>query len=223
MSVPLLWDGRIPLAQVLEHVIPAYGGDTWSEVFAYLYGTPSEAQVIADLSASLARTGAGEFTEPVCIFPLDTDTDDEPDDVDPLGRTWRVGNGMHRIATAALLGHDHITTSTAYPAEDSETHYVEVVYELAPDWANHTPDGDTDDLDYSCGWLRSFPLPDGVWVESDFFSGSGAHLEGLWRCPPTHVEAFLTELHTRAPGMTVHRVTTKTAAELDAEYEAAGV
>lgn len=228
MMQTLNWDGNIPLAQVLTHAIPAYAGPHWGDVFEYLHSTPSEAKVIAELAASLTQSGARTFTHPVRLHIVDTDPDDpdddDPDDVDPLGRHWRVGNGMHRIATAVMLGHDYLPCTTTYPEDDPDTFYVEVTYEL-PDRPGEIDSlyPSLDGIDYSCGWLRSFPLPDRTWVECDSFSGSGTHLSGLWYCPRSHMDAFLAELQVRAPGIVIHSAVGKTAAELDAEYDLAGV
>lgn len=227
------WDGPIPLAQVLTQVRPAYGGDTWDEALAYLHATPSEANVIAELAAS----GPTGFVSPIRVHQDLPDFDD-PEDVaefvpDLLGREWVLGNGMHRVACAVMLGHETIICTTGGPSggDDADTEYVEVEFLLPGVWAQDhgTDEGVEDELDWVCGWLRSFPLPDGTWVESD---GLGSHgglvMSGSWTCPATHANALITEMVRRyrkhAPNRTgdleVVKMRTLTGAQWDAEFEA---
>lgn len=231
---PLCWDGPVPLAQVLTHVRPAYGGETWDEALAYLQATPSEANVIAELAAS----GPTGFDSPIRVGQDLPDFED-PEDVaefepDPLGREWILGNGMHRIACAVLLGHMTILSSTGSgsPEDDAETEYVEVDFLLPGVWPvdRGTDEWVEDQLDWVCGWLRSFPLSDGTWVESD---GLGSHgglvVSGSWTCPATHADALIAEMAHRyrehAPShrtgdLEVVKMRTVTGAQWDAEHEA---
>jgi hypothetical protein len=224
----LNWNGLVPLEQVLAQVRPAYGGDTWEEALASLYGSPGDAATIAELVAAAPngfsypiRIGSDAYDSQHNSDPDDSDPDDpdnEPDDEpDPLGRVWYIANGMHRIAAATSMGHTHILSRLADAASvlpDGTNEYIEVVYRFLGD----LPEDDADEFTYAVEWLRSFPLPDGTWVESDIFSSSGGEQqEGMWRCPHHLVEELLLELTRRAPLLTVESVRCVTGAQLDAE------
>lgn len=228
----LRWDGPVPLTQVLAHVFPAYGGDTWEKALAYLHDTASEANVIAALTAS----GTSGFDSPISVYRHQPDPDD-PEDVadfepDPLGRQWGLGNGMHRIAAAVALGHETINCTSAYTSagDDKQTEYVEVEFLLPGVWPEDhgTAEHVADALDWVCGWARSFPLPDGTWVESDGLGSHGLVMSGSWTCPASHADMLVTEMSRRyrehAPNRTgdleVVKMRTLTGAQWDAEFEA---
>lgn len=211
----LTWDGPVPLAQVLDHVVPAYGGLTWADALSHLHGSASDAETIAHL----VRLGVHGFDRPIRISRLDPDND--LDDVDSLGRHWVLGNGMHRVAAAVSLGHPTIRCATdATSADGTEDTYIEVTYQLPGYWDRKDADADEARMDFAADWLHSFPLPDGTWVESDLTIGHGDTLEGLWHCPHTHEDAFYTALRARAPGLMIVASRCVTGAELDAEHDA---
>lgn len=245
------WEGLFPLSLVLDHVRPAYGGQTWDEALAYLASAPAEDAVIADLCAS----GPDGFEEPIRIYWTEPDDDDAADDgnesdADRGSETgvapavsdetdgseepgWVIGNGMHRVAAAVRLGLEFIacTPSGASEQESAEQEYVDMVFTLPPMTYSSElePADQLDDLDWVCGWFRSFPLRDGTWVECDSFAGHGSELTGMWSCPASHAEALVEELHARwtrfAPSgckgeFVVKSMRTITGAEWDAEFEA---
>lgn len=224
-------NGVVPVSLVLEHVRPAYGGATWSEALAYLHANPAEAEVIE----ALVATGAPVFDAPIRVFRAEPD--DRPDDEvadavpDEAGTRWVIGNGMHRVAAAVAMGSPVIRCTTAEPSleETADETYVEAefTFPAVPAWS---ADG-FDALDFLCGWLRSFPLPDGTWVEGDSFGARGEVFCGLWSCPPEHADALLAELQARfarfAPTtgdlLTFRNVRVCTGADLDAEFVALGL
>lgn len=224
------WGGPVPLARVLAHVRPAYGGPTWDEALTYLSGAPAESAVIDDLCAR----GAGGFDEPIRVLWSEPD-EPEGDDVVPADEHtgWVIGNGMHRVAAAVHLGHDTIlcTTSDASAEENAAQEYVDLVFTL-PEMsysADLDPGDDLDALDWACGWFRSFPLPDGTWVECDSFGWHGAEMTGMWTCPASHAAALVDTLHARfaehAPtgcegAFVVTSMRTITGAQWDAEWDA---
>ena len=224
-----MWEGLIPLLHVLGQVRPAYGGATWGEALAYLYDTPAEAEVISALCA----TGVSVFDESIRVFRAEPDDrrDDDVADFTPSmeGSAWVIGNGMHRVAAAVRMGWETIRcTSVESTIEDGKVdEYVDLVFTL-PDMT-FGRDVDMDALDWVCGWLRSFPLPDGTWVECDSFSSRGGQMTGMWSCPATHADVLVSELHARfaefAPTgcegtLEIVSSRTVTGAEWDAEYEA---
>lgn len=223
------WDGSVPLARVLAHVRPAYGGDTWAEALEYLRGAPAENAVIEDLCAR----GAEGFDEPVRVRLFVPDDEDADDTDTSEGAEWLIGNGMHRVAAAVRLGHETITCTTSGPSEQdsAEQEYVDMTFTL-PDMsysADLDPADGLDALDWVCGWFRSFPLRDGTWVECDSFAGHGKEMTGLWTCPTSHAEALVQELHARwaqyaPPGvdgpLVITSQRTLTGAQWDAEFEA---
>jgi hypothetical protein len=226
------WDGPVPLTRVLEHVRPAYGGGTWDEALTYLYAAPAEAAVIDDLCAR----GANGFDEPIRVLWSEPDeSEDDDDDVVPADEYtgWVIGNGMHRVAAAARLGHDTIlcTTSAASDEESAAQEYVDLVFTL-PEMsysADLDPDDDLDALDWVCGWFRSFPLHDGTWVECDSFGWHGAEMTGMWTCPTSHADTLVEALRARfvehaPPGcegeFVVKSMRALTGAQWDAEWEA---
>lgn len=199
----LTWDGLVPVAQVLAHAEPAYGGDTWEEAFAVLHGDPAEDHVISELVASL--DGARSFREPIVI------SFDDEDGV------YRLSNGMHRMATAVAQGWDQVLVTSGYP-DHGEVEYVEVYYRLPGDWP--ADDVDNDEIAFACGWLRSFPLPDGTWVETDLIAQNSGVMHGMWLCPPRLADALVAELVARSPAFELVAMRCVTGAELDAEYAA---
>lgn len=233
IGLGLGWEGPVPLGQVLTHVRPAYGGDTWAEALAYLHATPSEADVIAELAAS----GSTGFDSPIRV-EADVPDFEDPEDVaefepDALGRGWVLGNGMHRVACAVMLGHETILCATGghSKGDDAETEYVEVEFLLPGEWPvddGTAEEGVADALNWVCGWLRSFPLPDGTWVESDGLGSYGLVMSGSWTCPADHADMLVAEMGRRygvyAPDRTgdleVVKVRTLTGAQWDAEFEA---
>lgn len=87
-----------PLARVLD-AAPAWGGATWAETVDSALGDPEDMVRISLLAAELGRRG--QFREPVRLYRDETG----------LG----VGNGMHRILTHILTGHDQIQVTFDEP------------------------------------------------------------------------------------------------------------
>lgn len=230
------WEGVVSLASVLTQVRPAYGGTSWDEALAYLDSEPAESAVVAALCASLLESGAELFESPIRVFRADPD--DRPEDgvadftPNSDGGVWALGNGMHRVAAAVRMGLTTIRCTTVEPgtADTADEEYADVVFRV-PEFA-HGPDASLDALDWVCGWLRSFPLSDGTWVECDSFGWHGEAMTGLWSCPSSLVDVLVDALRSRfvehAPAdmvevggeLVVVSVRTVTGAELDAEFEA---
>lgn len=225
----------VPLSLVLAHVRPAYGGATWAEALAYLHGDPAEAEVIAALTIALEASGGTVFDSPIRVFVAEPD--DRPEDrvcdavPDPAGSEWVIGNGMHRVAAAVAMGSPaiRVTTATQSGNDPLAEEYVEVEFTFTGGFGWETADYDA--LDFVCGWLRSFPLPDGTWVEGDSFGSRGLVFSGLWSCPTRHADVLLAELQARfsrhappaAGDMRFVSWRTCTGADLDAEYAALGI
>lgn len=224
-------NGVVPLSLILDHVRPAYGGATWSEALAYLHAAPAEAEVIE----ALVATGVTVFDDPIRVFRAEPDDrpDDEVADAVPVeaGSQWVIGNGMHRVAAAVVMGSPVIRCTSAEPTSDDaavETYVdAEFTFPPRPAWS---ADG-FDALDFVSGWLRSFPLADGTWVEGDSFGAHGEVFTGLWSCPTEQADALLGELQARfarfAPRpsgpLTFRKVRVCTGADLDAEFAALGL
>lgn len=194
-------DGLVPVSLVLDHVRPAYGGASWPEALAYLHGEPAEADVIA----ALVATGAAVFDSPIRVFRADPDDRPEDDTHDfapnAEGSVWAIGNGMHRVAAAVAMGHPSIrcTAADAPDEEQAVETYVDAEFKFphVTGWGPGEFEAVDCALDFVCGWLRSFPLPDGTWVEGEAFASRGRVFSGLWSCPPTHSETLVRELQSR--------------------------
>lgn len=227
-----VWDGDVPLTRLLDRVRPAYGGETWDEALAYLREAPAENAVIEALCSS----GVDGFDEPIRVIARDDEPDSCPDApaLDPHSpQSWVIGNGMHRVAASVRLGHQTIacTTSSASASEAAAQEYVDLTFTLPAMayCADFDPDDGTDELDWASGWLRSFALPDGTWVECDSFASHGKRMTGMWICPATHADVLVEQLHARfgrfAPAgcdgsLVILSMRTLTGAEWDAEFEA---
>jgi hypothetical protein len=212
----LAWDGVIPLDQVLEFVLPAYGGDTWPEAFEALRREPSEAAVIEELADEL-RYGNGLFREPIRIYFTD------PDDGD--GSRPRVGNGMHRVAAAELSGTCWIRCALGDLQDGpGDEQFIQVRFRLqgVPAASAGLKPGD-DDLDFASSWLRSFRLTPQLWTETDVLNSCNGIVESMYRCPHALEEDLLWALRVRAAahGMQLEMIQRRamTGAEWTAELD----
>lgn len=198
----LPWKGVVALDQVLRHSLPAYGGDTWSQALSELCLSPGELELVerlaAELAVRLAADPAATFDFPVVLQftdPSDWDAQDEAT-YGPRPTLPTVRNGMHRLAAYVLAGASHVLVALRPSPE-------------VPDWGDpsdpplvlvrarlHVVDSDV--LEFSTEWLRSFRLADDVWVETDGTNVDGDVCEWLFHCPHDQKDALAGALVRRA-------------------------
>lgn len=146
----------MPLAELLELVGPAYGGESWEAALDLLAEDPVEAATVDALRDELRA--AGRFEAPVVI--------------DRAGGI--VANGMHRIAASVAEGAARIAVTEDYGAERDED-WVEISFTVAGARSD-----ETDDLVVSA--LRSFTA-DGHWTETNAMGSVGNIFTGDWHWP----------------------------------------
>lgn len=176
----LPWEGVIPLAQVLQHALPAYGGDGWNETAKTMLAEPSEAAIVADLAAELRADPDMLFAEPIRLAftePEDWDEEDQAEYGDRPIRP-RVGNGMHRIVAAMQAGAARIRV-ILQDLKEAEGPFAGELVQVDYLLAGGTGEDSMDDA----WWLRSFRLTPQVWVEAASTGGRGNVVSSIYYCP----------------------------------------
>lgn len=202
----MTWEGTVPLEQVLQYALPAYGGDTLTEAIAKLRSWPSEQAIVDQLAAELGRDPQMLFEEPVRLYfvePRDWDDEDQAEFGDrPV--LPRVGNGMHRIAAADQAGARHLRVIMR-DLKDVDSPYdgelIHVNYRLSGGQPG-------DPSDFAFDWLRSFRLAPGAWAEAATQGSCNDVVESIYHCPHRLQQTLVEELHARAGrhGMTLEAV-----------------
>lgn len=199
---------RVAIAEFVQHVAPAYGGDTWPQVVQSLMAYPAEAETVHALRAVL--DAGQEFVEPIRV---DRVTDEDHEHLPPrVHGQWRfsIGDGMHR--TVAHLLNPATTTITIREGWTTRTESCWRITALptAPEDLHLTLcEPDTHAAVWSV--LRSVPVPtadqpsakEGArparasWVVSDLLAYSGHRLE-LYYSWPDDVDSLVKAVHAKA-------------------------
>jgi len=158
----------LPIARLLVEVDPP-GGGSWVELFDELRADPHEAAIIATLTGVVAAEG--RFRAPVVVVD------------------GELANGCHRLAAALAAGLDTIDVTYGYPAAGPAVE-VELTVEVDPENYHDT-------ADRLVGVLRSFPLDDETWVETDVIGFGGENVYGTWTCPPGRIDDLVNALAER--------------------------
>lgn len=177
MNSELIWEGEIPLEQLLEHVSPAYG-DSWQAVADTLHSDAIENAIIDTLINESQKSGL--FETPVQIEILEPcEGGDKCDDLEghgewcvPWGEPARVVlcNGTHRVVAAMTASYGGIKVTQRH--ESADVDHAIVVKFKATAVGDQYICPDCDDFAECFGFcvLRSFRLNDEHWVEAGMAS-----------------------------------------------------
>ncbi len=164
-------------AEFMTQFKPASWGEepTWDEVVAQMLDCPIDYETVSILQRVRRREGG--FREPVHV--------DE----------GRVANGMHR--SVACIIDDLSIPVREWGEETPDPHMVEVEWSCW--WLKKGPPPDEDDGELLCA-LRSFPLDDETWAETDVMSGCAGKtkMSAMYYCPASKKDLLLRILAERA-------------------------
>ncbi|MGY1753840.1 hypothetical protein [Blastococcus sp. SYSU D01042] len=172
---------RVPLADFLAQVRPAYGGPDWDDVVRSVLADADERERVGTLAALVP----GGFRQPVIV-------DDED-------RALR--NGMHRVVATILAGGSHLDVTDRYSTVDRPQLRVEFALELPP----AHPYEDVHEAASSFLW--SFPVGE-EWAETDCMYDADPLIGGYWYWPADRTEDLVAAMTARAAargaGLRVH-------------------
>lgn len=153
---------------------PAYGDD-WSSAIASLMEDPVERTTIEHLVSVLKSDK--RFRSPVLVGP-----------------GARLGNGMHRVAAAAIVGAP-LDVSSSWPELGQDEEYLSVQVTGLRKRAGTTgrKEGYDDEVDLAMAVTRSLPVPWG-WAETDVMCFCSGVLEGIYGCAHRHAAALADEV-----------------------------
>lgn len=169
----------LALPELLARVRPVGAHEEWEQVVVALLSSPADRDVIERLKADLDRDG--RFREPI------------------VHSDGEVGNGTHRVVAAKLAGVPTVVVRDGWPDDDSgpSTEYVEVevtVKLLARLLVDYEEEPDA-----VFSILRSFPMGDGLWVESGaMVGGEGSPYELTYRLAHERREELAAAMRRRA-------------------------
>ncbi len=154
------------------HVKPTSWGEerSWDQVIDDMMACRFDYETVTLLQKARRESG---FREPVVVID------------------GQVANGMHR-SVACLIDNTSVPVRFSYPHDDP--HCVDVEF-LAKPYSGVETEDSYDDL--VCA-LRSFPLDDDVWVETDCIGRTSGIWSGTWYCPASHQALLLTTIKAQA-------------------------
>ena len=173
---------EIGLPEFLLSFSPVYPeGGTWEDTVHLLTTDPVENLTITHLVNILHSEGS--FREPITV------SENEDDEGNLLG-SWRVSDGTHRVVASILAAVKtiHITKERSYPEDDKYEAITAILrFEDEQEYDTTKHEGL---FDYFSDRLRSFPIDNEVWANSDIIFGTKGGLEFTYTGVPLTEKYF---------------------------------
>lgn len=148
---------------LLDSYLPVYPENgNWDETFKILREDPHEWDTVQKLVAILNNEGA--FRDPIVLDKSDTDG------------SGYVSDGTHRVFAHTLSEVKMVKVAEASDAptnNDEHQPYLVTVFILDGNWSDEL-------FDAMFSPLRSFPISDSLWANSDLMSSNGKNLYVYW-------------------------------------------